>query len=261
MFQDLSLQYDNAFRREAPRGTDSVLLYQGDAVLARIEAGTLRLPLYAELSEAIQALSFRHAFRLGAQSYFVADVGNHLPDWEGAAFVSSQEARSLGPKEAVFAAAVGESLHRWYGSTRFCGRCGTPMQDSSTERARVCPACSLTIYPKICPAVIVAVTDGDRLLLTKYQGRSFRRFALVAGFHEIGESLEDTVRREVWEETGLRIKNLRYYKSQPWVFTDSLLMGFWCELEGSDQITLQKSELSEAGWYRREEIPDDHSRI
>ena len=135
------------------------------------------------------------------------------------------------------------------------------MRDSDTERARVCPACALTVYPKICPAVIVAVTDGDRLLLTKYRGRAFKRYALVAGFHEIGETIEDTVRREVFEETGLRVKNLRYYKSQPWVFTDSLLLGFFCELDGSDKITLQENELSEAGWYHRTEIPDDYSSI
>ena len=167
----------------------------------------------------------------------------------------------MGPKEAVFAAAVGESLHRWYGANRFCGRCGRPMADSDTERALVCPDCGLTVYPKICPAVIVAVSDGDRLLLTKYRGRAFRRYALVAGFAEIGESIEDTVRREVFEETGLRVKNLRFYKSQPWVFTDSLLMGFWCELDGSDAVTLETNELSEAGWYARAEIPTDHSGI
>ncbi len=261
MFQDLNLCYDNSFRREKPTGTDTMLLYQGDAVLGRVEAGALRLPLRSELSPSMLALPCRPAFRLGDQSYFVGDAEACAPDREGMGFVPSREFRNLGPKEAVFAAAVGESLHRWYGSTRFCGRCGQSMEDSKTERARACPACGLTLYPKICPAVIVAVTDKDRLLLTKYQGRDFRRFALVAGFHEIGESLEDTVRREVWEETGLRVKNLRYYKSQPWVFTDSLLMGFWCELEGSDRITLQKSELSEAGWYRREEIPSDYSGI
>ena len=184
-----------------------------------------------------------------------------LCEREGFAFVPSREFRGLGPKEAVFAAAVGESLHRWYGATRFCGRCGQPMADSDAERARVCPACGLTLYPKISPAVIVAVTDGDRLLLTKYRGRAFKRYALVAGFNEIGESIEDTVRREVFEETGVRVKNLRFYKSQPWVFTDSLLMGFTCELDGSDAITLQENELSEAGWYPRAGIPADYSPI
>ena len=119
----------------------------------------------------------------------------------------------------------------------------------------------MTVYPKISPAVIVAVTDGDRLLLTKYAGREFKRYALVAGFNEIGESIEDTVRREVMEEVGLKVKNLRFYKSQPWVFTDSLLMGFFCELDGDNKITLQEDELAEAEWFERQDLPDDHSGI
>lgn len=260
MFQDLDIRYDNAWRRATPEADSVALIRQGDGILAALAEGQLAFPRFGQLSPAARALEWRYAFTLGDDSYFLAQWdGAPLP--AGYGFVSSKDYRNYGPKEAVFAAAVSESLHRWYGANRFCGRCGNPMEDSDTERARVCPDCGLTVYPKICPAVIVAVTDGDRLLLTKYQGRAFKRYALVAGFAEIGEPIEDTVRREVFEETGLRVKNLRYYKSQPWVFTDSLLFGFWCELEGSDRITLQKSELSEAGWYRRDEIPGDYSGI
>ena len=157
--------------------------------------------------------------------------------------------------------AAGESLWRWYGANRFCGRCGTQMRHGDTERSRVCPACGNTVYPKICPAVIVAVHDGDRLVLTKYRGRPFKKFALIAGFNEIGESIEDTVRREVMEEVGLKVKNLRFYKSQPWTFTDTLLMGFYAQLDGDDTITIQEDELSEGAWYHRAEIPSDYSPI
>lgn len=262
MFQDLDVRYDNSFRRDRPTPESCALIYRGDAVLAKKEGGALRLPSFGALKGTVEEAAFRYAFSLGQTEFFLFDdTAADCPAEADLAFVPSREYRGLGPKPAVFAAAAGESLHRWYGANRFCGRCGAPMQDSETERARVCPACSLTVYPKISPAVIVAVTDGDRLLLTKYQGRAFKRFALVAGFNEIGESIEDTVRREVLEETGVRVKNLRFYKSQPWVFTDSLLMGFWCELDGSDRIKIQESELSEAGWYRREEIPADYSEI
>ena len=116
-------------------------------------------------------------------------------------------------------------------------------------------------FRKICPAVIVAVHDGDRLLLTRYRGRPFKKYALIAGFNEIGETIEQTVHREVLEEAGVRVKNLRFYKSQPWVFTDSLLMGFFAQLDGSDEITVEEDELSEARWFRREELPADHSAI
>ena len=103
--------------------------------------------------------------------------------------------------------------------------------------------------------------SGDRLLLTRYRGRPFKKYALIAGFNEIGETIEQTVHREVLEEAGVRVKNLRFYKSQPWVFTDTLLMGFVCELDGSDRITVQESELAEASWHLRSELPQDHSYI
>lgn len=116
------------------------------------------------------------------------------------------------------------------------------------------------VYPRISPAVIVGVTKGDYILMSKYAGRTYTNYALIAGFSEIGESAEQTVAREVMEEVGLKVKNIRYYKSQPWAFSRSLLMGFFCDLDGSDIITLDTRELSEAAWFHREEIAleDDH---
>ena len=131
------------------------------------------------------------------------------------------------------------------------------MGKSKVERAMVCPACGNTVYPKICPAVIVAVHDGERLLLTRYKDRPIKHYALVAGFNEIGESIEETVHREVLEETGARVKNLKFYKSQPWVFTDTLLFGFYAELDGDDHLTVQEDELSEAVWVDRHDVPED----
>jgi NAD+ diphosphatase len=119
----------------------------------------------------------------------------------------------------------------------------------------VCPKCGLIEYPKISPVVIVAVTNGNSILLTRYANRPQTHFALVAGFVEIGETLEDTVRREVLEETGVRVKNLRYYKSQPWGFSSSLLNGFYCDLDGDDAIKVDGVELSEAVWVPRDEVP------
>ena len=176
MFQDLDVRYDNSFRHETPTSYSLALIFKGDSILAEKANGLLRLPTFAELAGAPEVSAFRYAFTLGDRTFFLADceeVGTpphpssgfretpdaafpsrgRLCEGEGFAFVPSREFRGLGPKEAVFAAAVGESLHRWYGATRFCGRCGKPMADSDTERARVCPACGLTLYPKISPAV------------------------------------------------------------------------------------------------------------
>ena len=117
------------------------------------------------------------------------------------------------------------------------------------------------VFPKIAPAVIVGVTHGDKILMTKYAGREYKRYALIAGFTEIGETAEETVKREVMEEVGLHVKNLRYYKSQPWAFSDTLLMGFFAEVEGDDSITLDREELALAEWFERENIPASESDI
>ena len=97
--------------------------------------------------------------------------------------------------------------------------------------------------------------NGDKILVTRYAGRAYKGYALIAGFNEIGETPEQTVRREAMEEAGLKVKNIRYYKSQPGGIDGNLLLGFFCELDGDDKITIDSSELAEAEWYSREEIP------
>lgn len=258
MLQDLAPQiYHNEIRFCAPQPHGIALLFTPQrTLLCRMEDGELTLPRMADIS----AQQVQYAFSIDETGYYLVQ-GEPVNAAFSYAPTAALRAQTDKTSPALFAAAAGESLYRWYTGQRFCGRCGEKMRRSQTERAMVCPACGNTVYPKICPAVIVAVVDGERLLLTRYRGRPFKKYALVAGFNEIGESIEDTVHREVLEEVGLRVKNLRFYKSQPWVFTDSLLMGFVCELDGSAAITLQKDELAEAGWFAREELPENYSHI
>ena len=126
-----------------------------------------------------------------------------------------------------------------------------------------CPTCGNLMFPKISPAIIVAVTDGERLLLTKYAGRKTAAYALVAGFIEIGETAEECVAREVFEETGLHIKDIRYYGSQPWGFDGNLMLGYTAQLDGTHEIELDQNELATAVWLKPEEIPDiaDYSSL
>lgn len=118
-----------------------------------------------------------------------------------------------------------------------------------------CPRCHNTIYPRISPAIIVGVIHKDQLLLTKYAGREYTKYSLIAGFTEIGETLEETVQREVMEEVGLKVKNIRYYKNQPWGMSGSLLVGFFADMDGDPSITLDRTELSTAEWFRYDKIP------
>ena len=260
MLQDLYPHvYHNEISWKAPAPDDIALIFAPDrTIYCSLDGETLTLPRMREIPDGSGA---QYAFSIDGTAYYL--VSAHPEEQKPFRYVSAASLRAMtdGTSPELFAAAAGESLHRWYDSQKFCGRCGARMEKSTAERAMVCPQCKNTVYPKICPAVIAAVHDGDRLLLTRYRGRPFKKYALIAGFNEIGESIEDTVRREVMEEAGLRVKNLRFYKSQPWVFTDTLLMGFVCELDGSDKITVQESELAEANWHLRSELPEDHSHI
>ena len=121
--------------------------------------------------------------------------------------------------------------------------------------------CGRVVYPQICPSVIVGITDGSRILMTKYASShsNYKKYALVAGYAEIGESLENTVAREVMEEVGLKVKNIRYYKSQPWSFSDALLVGFFCEVDGNAEIKMDTEDPPAAEWFERDALPKERS--
>ncbi len=159
-----------------------------------------------------------------------------------------------------------ELLH-WDVQNRFCGHCGTPLKRSS-EISKSCPACGNEIWPHVAPAVITLIErksasghrEDDELLLV--QAKNFRGdyYGLVAGFVETGETLEHAVSREIKEETGLRIRNLRYRASQPWPFPSVLMLGFTAEYDGGE-LQLQSSELNKGGWFRRCELPSIPGKV
>ena len=258
MIQDIAPhRFDRRYDTRPAAEGDIALCYRKGGVLLQVCGEEYALPRFGAqlpLSEA------RHLFELdGADCFMVMDVPAEAP--EGCRYVPYMELRSVRPQEVAFAAITGAQLHRWYGTRVYCGRCGAKMEPSTIERAMVCPECGLIEYPKISPGVIVAVTDGDKLLLTRYAGRPYRGPALIAGFVEIGETLEDTVRREVLEEVGLHVKNIRYYKNQPWSFSDTLLVGFYCDLDGEAEIHLDRNELCEGVWMERHELPERENDI
>ena len=236
------------------------------------EENELVLPVYGEAVQELERLTQKHftwLFTLDEKDCFWVKGEISLPGYE---WHTLRELRSAGygPRYLFFAAYTAQQLVDWYKDNVWCGRCGGKTIHSQKERALICPSCSRTIYPRINPAVIVAVLDpdpdgnreNDRIVLTKYAGRHVPYFALIAGFTEIGETVEETVHREVMEEVGLKVKNLRYYKSQPWAMADDILMGFYCEVDGEKEIKLDRSELKEGGWYTRDEVilqPDDYS--
>ena len=273
MIQDIAPHlYDNAFgHRRDPVDTDRVVCTKGNQVLLR-EGTDLSFPTVQEICGQRPDARDRlvYLFLIDETAYYFllpsetetgktpeTDWMDSLPGFRLAA--AAESFRDAEPPWEGYAGITACQLVRWWEEHRFCGKCGAPLRPSDEERAFCCDSCGTIVYPKISPAVIVAVTDGDRLLMSRYAGRPFRRYALLAGFTEIGETVEDTVHREVMEEVGLKVKNLRYFASQPWSFSDSLLMGFFADLDGSPEIRLDETELAEAVWLPREQVPEQKS--
>lgn len=242
-----------------PAGEDLVMVIQGNEIYSKMTAEIL-FPMVKDMDTEVQN-QLTYLFTIDSERYFF--YAGRLEEKDGFAMHSLNELRSskLPPKYRMHGAYTGKHLADWYRDTRFCGRCGHETKHSETERARVCPVCGYTAYPRIMPAVIVGVLNGDRMLITRYN-RANAYNALVAGFTEIGETLEETVAREVMEEAGIKVKNIRYYKSQPWGVANDILTGFYCDLDGDENITMDHGELKFAGWVTREELelqPDDYS--
>lgn len=142
----------------------------------------------------------------------------------------------------------------WHESHQFCGRCGTPMEDHAQDRAKHCPKCRLINYPRLSPSIIVLITRGEEMLLARNAAWPNGMYSTLAGFVEAGESIEQTVHREVFEEVGLKVDNLEYFGSQSWPFPNSLMLGFHAEYAGGD-IVCQEGEIADAQWFRIDNLP------
>lgn len=299
MIQDIQPSvFSNAFGTTPPAAEDTVFAFEGRTFMARDDGGHLTLPSAAEFWNegsngawrpirlfSIDDRGFYLAFREGNAVDGAPDaaavggtpdatpgtaVAGGAPDAtpdaapavDGYGWVENAAIRFAEPFPLRLAASTALQLSVWYETNRYCGRCGHVMERDCNERALACPACGNRVYPRINPAVIVAVRDGDRLLMTRYAGPgAYRHRALIAGFCEIGETAEQTVAREVLEEAGVRVKNIRYYKSQPWGFASDLLLGFVCDLDGGSELHMDAQELSSAEWVARADIYEKDDQV
>ncbi|MBE5993077.1 MAG: NAD(+) diphosphatase [Paenibacillaceae bacterium] len=265
MIQDIFPHvFHNEFEVKSP-AKDSHFFYFSEGSICLTEGKSNIIPRFSALEDDVRSSFMSHCdylFSIDQMDFFLVDETSVLlADTPGISLFKNSILRELTPMWVSFSAVCASQLHRFYSSNRYCGCCGSEMIKSKKERSMVCSSCGNTVYPKIAPAVIVGIIHDGKLLLTKYAGREYTRYALLAGYTEFGETLEDTVHREVMEEVGLRVKNIRYYKNQPWGFSDSILMGYWAELDGSPQVTLDETELSTAVWMTPEDIPDDFTNI
>ena len=264
---------NNEFKVCDPKPTDFVIRYDGAKTLLKKVATSgqegasavgYAIPRMGELlaleGKTLAVFEGHYLFSIDDTAFFLDDSIEAKPadtvaTPEGYGFMGSRTFRTMNPVERMGGATAVHIAH-WESLNKFCGKCGNVTIRGDHERSIVCPKCGNVVYPRISPVVIVAVRNGDKLLMAHNIDNPNPRLFLISGFVEVGESLEQAVHREVMEEAGLRVKNIRYFGSQPWPFSDSMIAGFTAELDGDDTIRMQQEELSEAMWVSREDIPE-----
>ncbi len=254
MIQDIApKRFMNAWKKDKSVTDESIVLqFAGRKLLCKMDGDVLTLPTRELFADG--DARFRYLFAIDEQEYFLLldDDERKMDGWE---YRDINLFRTAQPRETAFAAVNAWHLCSWYRDSRYCGRCGAPAVHDENERMMHCLNCGNMMFPRIMPSVIVGVINGESLLLTRYNRPGAQRTALIAGFTEFGETGEETVAREVYEEVGLKVKNIRYYKTQPWgISAGGLLMGYWCEVDGDDTIRIDGTELAEGAWVSREEL-------
>jgi NAD+ diphosphatase len=175
-------------------------------------------------------------------------------------FLPLRQLHGLLPDDLYGLAGRAVQIVDWDRNHRFCGRCAAPTESVAHERAKRCPGCELVVYPRISPAVIVLVERDEKILLARAHSFSGNFYSVLAGFVEAGEALEEAVSREIAEEVGIQVQDIRYFGSQPWPFPNSLMIGFTAR-HAAGEIQIDEREIADAGWFRPEELPELPGKI
>jgi NAD+ diphosphatase len=186
---------------------------------------------------------------------YSAEVPAEAAAPEGMSFMELRPLYAALEEDIFLLAGKALQIVNWDRTHQYCGGCGRKTETLQDERAKKCPTCGLTGFPRLSPAVIMAVVKDNEILLSHNASFQGNRYSLIAGFVEPGETLEECVKREIREEVGLEVKNVRYFGSQPWPFPDSLMIGFTADWE-KGEIAVDGKEISDAGWYNARNLPE-----
>jgi len=241
-----------AFCSGEPAPSDLFFVFHDDRMLTKQSEGRIEIPCRSEI-EKLSLKNINHLGTVRGNSCFAAEA-EQACEAEGRSF---HTLRSLfGQLDETLFSIAGRAFQiiHWERTSQFCGRCGNHTELKEDERARVCTHCGLIVYPHISPAIIVAVTRGGEILLANSRRFHATLFSVLAGFVEPGETLEQAVEREVKEEVGIEVRNIRYFGSQPWPFPNSLMLAFTAEYAGG-HIRIDEGEISEAHWFRTDNLP------
>lgn len=254
-------RFNNLFLADQTIGeNDFVLHFNGTSLLLKSCNDEFDIPRKKDFSEITNQTDFTFLFTFDDVPCFI--IWEKLNEQEsGLVFKEISFFRTTRKQEMAWISLVAFHLMNWYAHNKFCGKCGSKTQRKEDERAIICPNCQTVVYPKISPAIIVAVICNDKILLARNTNFPGSWYSLIAGYADVGESLEETVVREVKEEVGLDVKNIRYYKSQPWPLSGSMMIGYIAEADENQSITVDNKEIAEAIWFSRENLPNHPPRL
>lgn len=257
MIQDIyPHRFNNDFVPNLIVGNDDFILHFNDnKVLLKTVNGKLQIPKTSDFSSFVEGKEGVFLFTFNETPCFLVDQVKPKAD-ANLEFMEISFFRTTDQLEVAWISMVGYHLYNWYTQNQFCGKCGSKTAHKSDERALVCTNCHLVIYPRISPAIIVAVVNHDQILLARGANFTGGWYALIAGFTDVGETLEETVIREVKEEVGIDVKNIRYYYSQPWAYSGSMMVGFVAEADPDQTIKIDEKEIAEAAWFKRGDLPE-----
>ncbi|MCX8128775.1 MAG: NAD(+) diphosphatase [Clostridia bacterium] len=260
---------DSIYKRYIPafmppvetKGEAFWFLFDSGKMLVKPEDNGYTLPIYRNL-EGIGLKTLRILFlgEFDGLPCYSAEVDSQLKAPEGMEYRDLRSLFGMIEDDTFLLAGRASQLLHWDSTHSYCGRCGNVTETKSDERAKICKGCGLVSYPRISPAIIVAVVKEKKLLLAHSAHFPGGLYSVIAGFVEPGETFEECVKREVMEEVGIRIANPKYFGSQPWPFPDSLMVAFTAEYESGD-IKVDGKEISDAGWYGKDELPHVPSRM
>lgn len=229
--------------------------FLGNQLLVQTGDKTAHLPLVSRLSElGLEPIRTQFLGTLDDRPCYSAELPAGTIAPPGMALERLRDLYGLLDDDLFALGGRAIQIMEWDRTHQYCGHCATPMTQLPHERAKRCPHCGLVNYPRLSPAVIVLISRGEEILLARAHRFPKGMYSILAGFVEPGESLEETVVREVREEVGVEIENLRYFGSQPWPFPNSLMIGFTATYAGGE-IALEEAEIADAGWFHKDHLP------
>lgn len=233
--------------------------FRGDQLLVELKNRKAHIPHLLEFGELSLPAVQEHYLGISEQygHCFAVELPEAVEVPKGMVFHGLRQLYGDLDENLLWIGGRGIQIVNWHRDHQFCGRCGKPTEAHPGERARACPDCNMMFFPRLSPAVIILIQKGDEFLLARNHRFPPGLYSIIAGFVEAGETLEETVVREIREEVGIEVKNIRYFGSQPWPFPNSLMFGFTAEYAGGE-IRLAEDEIADANWYTRarDGLPD-----